>query len=269
MSELFKEIELSDKDFETITQIVHKKLGIVLGEHKKSMVYRRLSKRITELGMSSFGEYIKFLATNDNEFSTLANAITTNLTSFFRENHHFEHLKGYISEHIKRKRSLRIWSAGCSNGPEPYSIAMVLDSVLGSNSHYDAKILATDIDTNMLAEGARGVYQAEWGEKIPSEYRKYIHFKDKDCEVDESLKKYISFKKLNLLEDWPLSKEVDLIFCRNVVIYFDKPTQKVIFEKFANLLVDEGYLYIGHSENIMNVSDRFKSCGKTIYRKVS
>jgi chemotaxis protein methyltransferase CheR len=266
---MFKELELSDQDFSAIAKIVHENLGIVLGEHKKNMVYRRLSKRIIELGMDTFGQYVTYLSNNDNEFSTLANAITTNLTSFFREGHHFEHLKDYIEEHIQRKNSLRIWSAGCSNGPEPYSIAMVLDSVLSGKGHYDAKILATDIDTNMLSEGSEGVYTEEWGMKIPSEYRKYAAVRDGKCIIDESLKNYISFKKLNLLHDWPISKKFDIIFCRNVVIYFDKPTQKIIFDKFADLTEDNGYLYIGHSENIMSVCKRFESCGKTIYRKIS
>lgn len=264
-----QEVELTDDDFKVLVTLVHEKLGIVLASHKKSMVYRRLSKRLSELNMQSFGEYIKFLMDDAGEVSNLANAITTNLTSFFRENHHFEHLEALLQDHVRHNKSLRIWSAGCSNGCEPYSIAMVLNKVMGSNKNYDAKILATDIDTNMLSFGSAGIYDMEWIEKIPSSYKTSLTYSKESAQINHNIRQLISFKKLNLLSQWPIKNKFDIIFCRNVVIYFDKDTQRTIFNKFADLMHNDAHLYIGHSENLMNVSNRFLSLGKTIYKRIA
>ncbi len=264
-----KELKFEHKDFEQIAQIVHKKLGIVLAAHKKNMVYRRLAKRIDDLGFSSFAQYIQHLERDDSEFSTLANAITTNLTSFFRENHHFDHLTNLLKELALKKKSIRIWSAGCSNGSEPYTIGMVVAAAIG-HMKLDVKILATDIDTNMLSHGFAGIYPNEALEKIPAPFQKWTApYGQDEFIMSDEIKAMIRFKRLNLLENWPIDKKFDIIFCRNVVIYFDKDTQRVIFNKYADLLQDHGHLYIGHSENLMSVSDRYVSLGKTIYQKTS
>lgn len=262
-----EELGFSDDEFKAVSKLIHKEIGIALAEHKKSMVYRRLAKRIHELELSSFAEYIKLVENNPSEVSNLANAITTNLTSFFRENHHFEHLESFIIEHMNRNKSLRIWSAGCSSGCEPYSIAMVAANILNKSS-YDLKILATDIDTNMLRTGFNGEYDSELFEKIPPKYNKYISYRGDTGIVSPDVKRLISFKRLNLLHNWPMKKKFDIVFCRNVVIYFDKATQRTIFNRFADSIATQGLLYIGHSENLMSVCDRFESLGKTIYRKV-
>ena len=264
-----REIEFTNQDFQHISKLVYEKMGIVLGEHKHDMVYRRLSKRIVELNFSSFREYISFVDKNPDEISMVANAITTNLTSFFREGHHFETLEKIVLEHINsNKKSLRIWSAGCSNGAEPYTISMVVKEVLKERKGYDVKILATDLDTNMLDFGSKGEYEIDWAEKIPPRYTKYIKANKETFEVSDSIKELIHFKRLNLLENWPMSGKFDVIFCRNVVIYFDKPTQKKLFNRYADMMNNNGYLFIGHSENITTITERFELLGKTTYRRL-
>jgi len=265
-----RQVELQESDFKFITTVVKEKLGIVLGEHKKDMVYRRLYKRINELNLGSFTAYCEYLKNNSGEIYDLANAITTNLTSFFREKHHFDHLEEHLENLISQKTHLRIWSAGCSNGCEPYSIAMVADKILKklNKRNYDLKILATDIDTNMLDFGSNGRYELSWAEKIPAEYKNNIEIEDNFINIKDHIKKYVMFKRLNLLNQWPIRNTIDILFCRNVIIYFDKPTQAEIFAKFANLLSDKAIIYIGHSENLSKVTDRFEPIGRTIYRKI-
>lgn len=264
-----RELEFTKQDFQQISKLVYDEMGIVLGDHKHDMVYRRLSKRIHELNLSSFREYINFVNSQPEEISMVANAITTNLTSFFREGHHFETLEKFVLEHINsNKKTLRIWSAGCSNGAEPYTISMVLKEALKERKGYDVKILATDLDTNMLDVGSKGEYEIDWAEKIPARYTKYINKGSETFQVSESLKELIHFKRLNLLESWPMTKKFDVIFCRNVVIYFDKPTQKILFNRYADMMNANGYLFIGHSENITSLTDRFELLGKTTYRRV-
>lgn len=264
-----RDLEFTKQDFQQISKLVYDAMGIVLGDHKHDMVYRRLSKRVNELNLSSFREYINFVESQPEEISMIANAITTNLTSFFREGHHFETLEKLVLEHINsNKKSLRIWSAGCSNGAEPHTIAMVVREALKERKGYDVKILATDLDTNMLDFGSKGEYEIDWAEKIPARYKKYIKAGDQTFEAVESIKELIHFKRLNLLEPWPMSKKFDVIFCRNVVIYFDKPTQKVLFNRYADMMNPDGYLFIGHSENITSLTDRFELLGKTTYKRV-
>lgn len=262
-----REFEFSDRDFSFLASLVHARVGITLGEHKKDMVYGRLTRRLRRLNIATFADYCELLQSpeGDAEMGDFINAVTTNLTSFFREAHHFEHLAEELAR-TKPKR-LRIWSAGCSAGMEPYSIAMVLAKTL-ERSGCDARILATDIDTNMLATAEAGLYPVEQYEKIPAQYRRYAQMDGGQMRVDPSLAESITFNRLNLLESWPMKGQFDAIFCRNVAIYFDKDTQRKLFDRMANLLTPEGWLYIGHSENLFNVSDRFKSLGKTIYRLV-
>lgn len=271
------EFEFSDEDFKFIVKLVSEKTGINIQPHKKTMVYGRIAKRIRKFGFKTFKEYLGFLTgpNSGSELIDFTNAITTNLTKFFREMHHFEHLKKVsLVEAIERNkttRRLRIWSAGCSAGMEPYSIAMILRDILDSVDSWDAKILATDIDTNVLAIGATGEYKMEELDSIPEKYQKDFVKIDKGHEkiiMSPLLKKLISFKQLNFMEPWPVKGPFDVIFCRNVVIYFAKDTQKILFNKFSNVLHDDGYLYIGHSESLHNVCDSFKLVDKTTYRKV-
>jgi chemotaxis protein methyltransferase CheR len=265
-----REFEFTEKEFRFLADLVYARVGITLGENKKDMVYGRLVRRLRKLNIATFAGYCQFLqsAEGEVEMGELINAVTTNLTSFFREGHHFEHLAEELAR-MKPKR-LRIWSAGCSAGMEPYSIAMVVAKYAeeARQAPCDYKILATDIDTNMLATAEAMVYPAEQYEKIPEVYRRYAAKEGREMQVDPVLSANLTFNRLNLLESWPMKGPFDFIFCRNVAIYFDKDTQRNLFNRMADLLVPEGWLYIGHSENLFNVTDRFKSCGKTIYRRV-
>ena len=271
------EFEFHDEDFDLIRKLVHEKTGINIQPHKKTMVYGRVAKRSRKLGMNNFRQYINFVTGPDagSEVVDFINAITTNLTRFFRENHHFEHLKNtglpQAIEKNSRSKKLRIWSAGCSAGMEPYSIAMILRDVLPGVDSWDARILATDIDTNMLKTGTMGEYKLEELETIPQNYRKgFIRTDDSGDKIimSQKLKKLISFKQLNFIDPWPLKGPFDIIFCRNVVIYFNRDTQAVLFNKFADVLATGSHMYIGHSENLHGISDRFRLEGKTIYKKI-
>lgn len=262
------DLVLEDADFEFISKKVKDTLGIVLAPHKRNMVYRRLAKRVKELGYDNFTPYCKLLDQDNNEVIFLANAITTNLTSFFREDHHFDHLFHSVKNDYNNGGGLKIWSAGCSSGCEPYTIAMVLCEAGTPNLVRSSKILATDIDTNMLDFGSQAVYPIEMLEKIPDEYYKYIEIEKGNFQVIDRVKQLVHFKRLNLQEQWPMKGPFDIIFCRNVVIYFSKETQRILFNRYADYLKPGGMLYIGHSENITNLTDRFKLCGRTIYQKI-
>lgn len=270
-----REFTFSDTQFRYLAGLASKRTGIVLAEHKKDMVYSRLVRRLRVLKLQGFDEYCQLLQGEqvDEEIGHLVNAITTNLTSFFREKHHFEHLHDAVLVPLvtaaPAEKRLRIWSAGCSRGMEPYSIAMMVNAAIKKSNNWDAKILATDIDTNMLDIGKCGEYPIEQYENIPSSCREYVEVDKKNgtMHMKDSLKSQISFKPLNLLEHWPMKGSFDAIFCRNVVIYFDKPTQTKLFNRMADLLKPEGWLYIGHSENLFKVCDRFELTGRTIYRR--
>lgn len=270
-----REFAFSDRDFRFLADMVGQKTGIVLAEHKSDMVYSRLARRLRSLRLKSFSEYIELLKSEagEEEIGNLVNAITTNLTRFFREEHHFTHLHDDvllpITSNPSSNRRIRIWSAGCSSGMEPYSIAMTLKSAIRDVNKWDARILATDIDTNMLSKGMSGEYPIDQLEHIPAFYRADVSRVGKESmRMSDSLKELIAFKQLNLLEKWPMQGPFDVVFCRNVVIYFDKPTQQRLFSRIADMLKPQGWLYIGHSENLFKVCDRFELLGRTIYRKV-
>ncbi|MEI2783689.1 MAG: protein-glutamate O-methyltransferase CheR [Candidatus Competibacter sp.] len=273
------EFEFADQDFQRIRRIINEIAGISLAEGKRELVYSRLSRRLRQLGLRRFDEYCRLLETGgeDNpELGEFVNALTTNLTSFFRESHHFDFLGKELLPALIRERSLsnrriRIWSAGCSTGEEPYSIAMVVRETLPAVG-WDVKILATDLDSNVLATADRGVYDANRVKDL-SEVRLRRWFqRGRDAQsgqvrVAPELRDLIVFRRLNLMLDWPMSGPFDVVFCRNVVIYFDKPTQRVLFERFADLLAERGHLFVGHSESLFKVTDRFVPLGKTIYRR--
>lgn len=272
-----REFEFTDDDFERIRRFVSENTGIVLSDAKKNMVYGRLSKRIRKGSFDDFSEFCDAIEEgNEYEQEFLINAITTNLTAFFRENHHFEFLADtVIPELVKEKgpnKRLRIWSAGCSTGEEPYSLAITLKEALPNFNQWDVKILATDLDANVIEHGKRGIYTAERIEGLSPDRAKRWFRRGKGANADmvqvkDELKQMITFKRLNLLEKWPMKGPFDFMFCRNVVIYFDKPTQRVLFERYENILKPKAYLFIGHSESLYKVSNSFESLKHTTYQK--
>lgn len=269
-----KEFAFSDREFRFLATLANEKTGIQLPDHKRDMVYARVVRRLRALNLTSFADYCDLMSgpEGDAELGNLVNAITTNLTHFFREKHHFEHLRDQLLTPMmqSKQRQLRIWSAGCSSGMEPYSIAMTIKHTLKDIAAWDARILATDIDTAMLDRGTRGEYTADEYESIPPSYRSDVMLnKQADTmQMSSKLQSLIAFKQLNLLESWPMKGPFDAIFCRNVVIYFDKSTQTKLFARMASLLSPNGFLYIGHSENITKICPQFELIGRTIYRPV-
>ncbi len=273
-----KEFTLTDRDFQTIRKLVYDHTGITLSDGKKDMIYSRLVRRLRQLGLHRFRDYVALLEDeSSDEIGNFINSVTTNLTAFFREQHHFDYLRDELLPELMKRRAtdrrIRIWSAGCSTGEEPYSIAMTVREVIPENSGWQVRILATDLDTNVLATASRGVYSEERLNGVPKAMLKRWFLRGKGANagkvrVREGLRRMILFKQLNLMKEWPVKPGVDILFCRNVVIYFDKPTQRKLFDRFADVLADEGHLFIGHSETLYKVSDRFRLLGKTIYRKI-
>ncbi|WP_298723096.1 protein-glutamate O-methyltransferase [uncultured Ferrovibrio sp.] len=272
-----REFSFSLEDYAFLRAMLKERTGIELGPTKQNMVYARLAKRLRRLGMKSFRQYIEFIGSDEgrDELGTTLNALTTNLTKFFRENHHFEHLGTTALQEIRARastkgRRLRIWSAGCSSGEEPYSIAITLLQSMPDIKQWDAKILATDIDTEMVRRGAEGIYPVSALEGVPPDARKYFEPVGEDrVQLCADARNLVSFKYLNLIGHWPMKGPFDVIFCRNVVIYFDKDTQRTLFDRYANLLVPGGFLYIGHSENLFGITERFKLLGRNIHRKIA
>lgn len=267
---------LSDGDFNKLRDLIYKEAGIKLGDVKKILMQSRLIKRLRELKLDNFTEYYDYLMDNYNtEKINFINAITTNKTDFFRENDHFDFMKSKILPDFEKKREkeLRIWSAGCSTGEEPYTIAITLYEYFNGKVPPEFLILATDIDTQVLDKAQEGNYTADHLAEVDSRYLKnYFNHNVTDhgdfYKVKDQLKEVVYFRRLNLLSDeYPMKKKFDIIFCRNVIIYFDRETQKKLFEKYYHYLKDDGYLLIGHSENITSITDKFILAGRTIYRK--
>jgi chemotaxis protein methyltransferase CheR len=268
-----REFPMSERNFRQLQKIAYDLTGINLSDCKQNMIYGRLTRRIRALGMRDFDQYCDLLAQNDSpELGEFVNAITTNLTAFFRENHHFDYLKNtLLPELVRRKQSERricIWSAGCSTGEEPYSLAMVVRS-LPMLSAWNVNILATDLDSNVLKKAQAGEYAEERFAGIPSQHHTYVERVPgrNTIFMREDIRRLVTFKQLNLLHGWPMKGPFDVIFCRNVVIYFDVPTQIKLFDRYATMLAPDGHLFIGHSENLHKISERFVSLGRTIYRR--
>ena len=269
-----REFPMTDADFANIQKIAYAITGINLSAHKKNMIYGRLARRLRKLSISNFYDYCKLIEDERSpEISEFVNAITTNLTSFFREQHHFDFLADTVFPQLLKtnyaSKRVRIWSAGCSTGEEPYSLAMVVKKFTAF-SNWDVKILATDLDSNVVAKAKSAEYASERIERVPTGFDKYVKTShdQQTVRIHPEVASLITFKTLNLLNAWPMKGPFDVIFCRNVVIYFDVETQKVLFDRYANLLSDNAFLFIGHSENLHNVSDRFISKGRTIYQKI-
>jgi len=275
-------MRLTDGDFKFICEFVYENTGIVLNDSKREMLYRRLTRIVRERKLNTFGDYCQLLRDQgDQEKDFFINAITTNLTSFFRENHHFEYLtneeiptliKNKVTD-AKGKKRLRIWSSASSTGEEPYSIAItLLEAMKNDLAMWDMKILATDIDSNVLAKGKAGIYDINRIEEISQNIKQTYFFQgcgssNQSVKVHDKLKKIITFKQLNLLHDWPMKGPFDVIFCRNVIIYFDKKTQQELFERYYEMLAPGGLLFLGHSENLGNYQKYFTNVGRTIFRK--
>jgi chemotaxis protein methyltransferase CheR len=264
-----KEFDFTHRDFDRVRDLIYKRAGIALAESKQEMVYSRLARRLRATGIGSFVQYLDMLERGGDadEWEAFTNALTTNLTSFFRESHHFPILADFVKT---LKEPATVWCSASSTGEEPYSIAMTLCEAYGTLTP-PAQIVATDIDTNVLATGANGVYPMDRIEKMSPERMKKFFLRGKGAQegyvrVRPELRKLITFKQLNLLADsWPVSGPFDVIFCRNVMIYFDKPTQSKILSRFVPLMKPNALLFAGHSENFLYVSDALKLKGKTVY----
>ncbi|MEZ5823625.1 MAG: protein-glutamate O-methyltransferase [Geminicoccaceae bacterium] len=273
-----REFELTDRDFETIAKLVHEIAGIYLSASKRQLVYTRLSKRLRQLRLGSFRDYIDILEgpRRDDELGFLLNAITTNLTSFFREVHHFEHLANEVRGWLApgNRRRLRIWSSACSSGEEPYSIAMTLVRQEVHKRSVDAKILATDIDTNVLDRARAATYPSDAFKTLEkAEIDRFSEPAGGDPQglrrIRAEVASLVHCKRLNLMHAWPMKGPFDAIFCRNVLIYFDAPTKASLVDRFADLLVDGGILYLGHSESLVQQHPRLRLVGRTTYRRES
>lgn len=270
------EFAFSKADFREIAKFVKDTSGIELSESKASLVYSRLAKRLRTLGLKTFAEYRDTVASNGAERDRMLSALTTNVTKFYREIHHFEHLqklfRGSLGDAAKRGERIRIWSAACSSGQEPYSIALSILSVIPDAPKLDIKILATDLSSDVVNHGRKGVYRAEELQDIPADVRKrwitpvVVDGENQFC-VSDTAKALITFRELNLMERWPMQGPFQIIFCRNVVIYFDQPTQATLWQRFATLLSPNGTLYIGHSERLSgSAAPQFKADGITTFQ---
>jgi len=272
-----REFAFSNEDFDALRRLVKELTGINLTEQKRELVYGRLARRLRALRLGTFAEYRDLLASDGgNEIGEFCNAITTNLTSFFRESHHFDYLREHLlqaraaNRHASRR--MRIWSAGCSTGEEPYSLAMTVLETLPELRTWDIKILATDLDSDVLAKARRGIYAAERVRAIGPQRlsRFFVEQRGRDglCyEVAPELTSLITFRQLNLMHSLPMKGPLDAIFCRNVVIYFDKETQRELFARVSHLQRPGDILFLGHSESLFKVSERYTPIGKTIYRR--
>ena len=267
-----KEFVFTRDDFSQIQKVVASRSGINLGDHKFEMVYGRLARRLRATGLKTVKDYLSLIQNDTSENIEFINAITTNLTYFFRENHHFEYLKAKIvpelkSKHVMDKR-VRIWSAGCSTGEEPYSIAYTLRDFFKQCSTWDIKILATDLDTQVLAKGKHAIYNDERVESLGAEVKKHLfEMSSSGFKVKQKYQQKIFFKQLNLMDTWPMKGKFDVIFCRNVLIYFDRLVQQKLIEKFRHKLHPDGFLILGHSESIGAQAGNFEAIGKTIFRR--
>jgi chemotaxis protein methyltransferase CheR len=264
-----KEFAFSGKDFERVRALIYRRAGIALADSKQEMVYSRLARRLRAKGLSSFETYLDMLERHagDDEWEAFTNALTTNLTSFFREAHHFP----ILAAHVKSiTEPVTVWCSASSTGEEPYTIAMTLCEAYNSLTP-PVQIIATDIDTNVLVTAESGIYPIERVEKMPPAQVKRFFLRGKGdkegyVRVRPELRKLITFKQLNLLDDkWPISGQFDAIFCRNVMIYFDKQTQSKILAKFVPLMKPNALLFAGHSENFLYATNALKLRGKTVY----
>ena len=266
-----REFEWSSADFDRVQSLIYKRAGISLNDGKHAMVYSRLSRRLRETGHRSFREYLTWLESHDgSEWQEFINALTTNLTSFFRENHHFEILHDYLQGKPKGQR-WNIWCSAASTGEEPYSIVMTAMEALGGAGAFH--LTASDIDSKVLATAARGVYKLDNMKGVSPEKLRRFFFRGKGANsgmvrVKPELQSAVDFLQVNLIEEgWPFREPFDIVFCRNVMIYFDAPTQRGVLERIHRTMKPGGMLFVGHSENFNDSRDLFTLRGKTVYER--
>jgi len=269
--EIPREFQFKRRDFDYLRRLVTSHTGIVLSENKYDMLYARLVRRIRQLGLASFAQYVDLIRSGqEGEFIQLVNAITTNLTAFFREPHHFDYLRDQVVPSVS-DRGMHIWSAGCATGEEPYSIAMTLLEALPPRGQRGLRIRATDLDSNALQTARDGIYSLERLAGIgPARQRRWFlrgrGANEGLARVKPELQAPVRFSPLNLLGDWPAGPGFDAIFCRNVLIYFDKATKQRVLDRFAQALVPGGFLFLGHSESLLGVNEAFEPVGRSCYR---
>lgn len=265
-----REFTYSDADFNRVKTIIYRKAGIHLADSKRQLVYSRLARRLRVLGMESFNEYLDYLDATPQESQEFVNALTTNLTAFFREEHHFAVLANFIATR-RHNKPCRIWCTASSTGEEPYSIAMTLVQAYGSYNP-PVEIIASDIDSQVLRSAEEGVYPMSRIQSLSSQQKKQFFLRGKgrnsgNAKVIDQLRQLIDFRQINLLDkNWPISGKFDVIFCRNVMIYFDKPTQLTLLERMVNLLKPDGLYIAGHSESFSHATHLVSLVGKTTYQ---
>jgi len=266
-----REFSWTPADFARVQALIYRRAGISLHDGKHAMVYSRLSRRLRETGHQSFRDYLDWLESHDGaEWQEFVNALTTNLTSFFREQHHFD----ILAQHLKSRpihTPWRVWCSAASTGEEPYSILMTAVEVLGPNANF--KLWASDIDSKVLATAARGVYRQDAVKGLSMERLKKFFLRGKGSNegllrVKPELQRMVEFLMVNLIrDDWPFRDPFDIVFCRNVMIYFDAPTQRSVLERIHRVMKPGGLLFVGHSENFSDARDLFVLRGKTVYER--
>lgn len=271
-----REFEFSNEDFEALRSLVKQVTGIALSDQKRELVYGRLARRLRALSLKSFREYRELLASDADEVVQFCNAITTNLTAFFREPHHFDHMREEVLKPLALRppasRRYRIWSAACSTGEEPYTIAMTVLEAMGDPRGWDLRILATDLDSDVLGKASRGLYHEDRLRTLSAERKRRFFTpamgtREPSFNVTPNLRQLITFKQLNLMHPFPMKGPFDAIVCRNVLIYFDKETQRDLVGRMARLQRPGDLLYLGHSESLFKVSNDYTLIGRTIYRR--
>jgi len=265
-----REFQFNESDFHSIQKLIYSHAGIALSDTKRKLIYSRISRRLRTYGLTRFSDYLAILESNKDEWQPFINALTTNLTSFFREQHHFS----ILADHIKKlgtKRTIHLWCSAASTGEETYSMAMTIVDIFRDYTP-PVRIIATDIDTQVLEIAQMGVYSMDRVEQLMPIQLGRFFLKGKGSnegfvKIRPELQDMVTFRQLNLLDEhWPLRGPFAAIFCRNVMIYFDKPTQKKILERFVPLMEPHGLLFAGHSENFQSITNAFRPCGRTVYK---
>jgi chemotaxis protein methyltransferase CheR len=272
--------KISDAEFKQLREFIYTHCGIALSDHKRALVYARLGRRLRYHRLESFAEYYELLTERDADGSELVemiNCITTNKTDFFREPHHFKFLSERVFPAFQTRgvgggRRIRLWSAGTATGEEAYTLAITVREAFPPTEAWDIRILATDIDTRVLAHAERGEYTDEQTERIPQPLlqRYFFHGEGQNAgrvQVKPKLKEIIRFRRLNLMDDpWPMQGLFDVIFCRNVIIYFDRPTQRRLIDRFTKMLRPGGYLMLGHSESLVDGGGKLRHMSQSVYQ---
>jgi chemotaxis protein methyltransferase CheR len=277
------QVTISDEEFRLLRTLVHQQAGIALGDSKRALVCARLGRRLRHYGYATFGQYYEHLMERDPggaELLRMINAITTNKTDFFREPHHFDFLRSEVLGRLAARtpsdgqRSLRLWSAGCSSGEEPYSMAVTVLDGLPRAFAWDVRILASDIDTDMLERGRTAVYPADQLTQVPEQLRRRYFLRGRGASegwvrVRPDVQQLVSFRRINLRDEaWPIRTLFDAVFCRNVIIYFDRQLQQRLVGQFLQFLKPGGYLFLGHSESLLGMRVGLRYLGGTVYQKV-